>query len=229
MNQLINLQKTKTTKRKFYNKWLYKISLNVQGAGMFRIRTLEEVKSFCLSEKEEHRTYSFAYRAWDTRGDLLELTEFLLTQQDKVWTKRIETKIIDFYTNDIDFYTQLSTKFEKSLIHSFEPAANTLDLLDSASNIIVKNLPHDRYNFRVYLLPHKLKGDKEAKQKFIDWIKNQGDKITCTAAVETWFINTEWNWDRRYVLVEDESTLLMLKLRNSDVVGRIYNFVVSDK
>jgi hypothetical protein len=31
------------------------------------------------------------------------------------------------------------------------------------------------------------------------------------------------------VLVEDEGTLLMMKLRNSDVVGTVYNYVVTDK
>jgi hypothetical protein len=31
------------------------------------------------------------------------------------------------------------------------------------------------------------------------------------------------------VLVEDESTLLMMKLRGADVVGRVYNFIVCDK
>jgi hypothetical protein len=47
--------------------------------------------------------------------------------------------------------------------------------------------------------------------------------------VQKWFLKTDWNWDRRYVLVEDEGTLLMMKLRNSDVVGTVYNYVVTDK
>jgi hypothetical protein len=42
-------------------------------------------------------------------------------------------------------------------------------------------------------------------------------------------MKTEWNWDRRYVLVEDEGTLLMLKLRNPEVMGSVYNYVLSDK
>jgi len=54
-------------------------------------------------------------------------------------------------------------------------------------------------------------------------------RVTCTPAVEKWFLITDWNWDRRYILVEDDQTLLMMKLRNADVVGKIYNFVISDK
>lgn len=93
----------------------------------------------------------------------------------------------------------------------------------------VKKLPHNRYRYRVYLLPHKMAKDREGKQKYISWLKSLGERVTCTPAVEGWFMHTDWNWDRRYILVEDEHTLLMLKLRNSEVVGRIYNYVLSDK
>jgi hypothetical protein len=31
------------------------------------------------------------------------------------------------------------------------------------------------------------------------------------------------------VLVEDEATVLMMKLRNAEVIGTVYKFVISDK
>jgi len=40
---------------------------------------------------------------------------------------------------------------------------------------------------------------------------------------------TEWNWDRRYMYVEDEMTLLMIKMRSSEVLGRIYEYHIIDK
>ena len=114
--------------------------------------------------------------------------------------------------------------------HCFEPSDATADLLNLNKNCItVKKLPKDRYNYRVYLLPHKMANDRPAKKKYIDWLKTQMPRVTCTSAVETWFLATDWNWDRRYILVEDDQTLLMMKLRNADVVGKIYNFVISDK
>jgi hypothetical protein len=72
-------------------------------------------------------------------------------------------------------------------------------------------------------------GDKEGKMQYVNWLKKQYPKVTCTEAVEKWFVTTDWNWDRRYILVKDESMLLMLKLRNPDVVGRIYNYQLCDK
>jgi hypothetical protein len=223
-------QKTKTTNRKFYGKWLYKVSLSVKGSGIFRIRSLSDVLIFCnKTEDTKFPGYTMMNKAWNNRDQILELAEFLSSYDPKIWTKRIENTNIDFYTNDKDFYEAISEKFESTMTHRFEPDIANLDLLEQAQTIVVNKLPHKRYKFKVYLLPYKLAGDKESKFKYINWVKTQSPRITCTPAVENWFIKTDWNWDRRYVLVEDENTLLMLKLRNSEVVGRVYNYIISDK
>ena len=224
-------QKTKLTNRKFYGKWLYKVTLKLPGVALFRLRPLKEIKDFCLSEDppDNHR-YSVWHRAYNNREIIYDICVFLENHDEKSFSKRLERDSIDFYSNDKDFYNNISTKFLEILEHRFEPDESTIDLLNQSNSCIaVKKLPKNRYNYRVYLLPHKMAHDLEGKKKYINWIKTQTPRITCTKAVENWFIKTEWNWDRRYVLVEDEATLLMLKLRNSEVVGRIYNFVISDK
>ena len=223
-------QKTKITNRKFYGKWLYKATLKLPGVALLRLRTLKEIKEFCLNENPPENRYSVWHRAYNNREMIYDICVFLENYDEKSFTKRLERDSIDFYSNDKEFYNNISTKFLEVLEHRFEPNESTINLLKESSNsIAVKKLPKNRYNYRVYLLPHKMAYDLEGKKKYIDWIKNQTPKITCTKAVENWFIKTDWNWDRRYVLVEDEATLLMLKLRNSEVVGRIYNFVISDK
>jgi hypothetical protein len=54
-----------------------------------------------------------------------------------------------------------------------------------------------------------------------------GIKISDT--VKTWFMVTNWNWDRRYIYVATEADLLMLKLRSSDVVGSVFKYEIVDK
>jgi hypothetical protein len=223
-------QKTKVTNRKFYNKWLYKTTLIIQGAGIFRLLSLEEIKEFCLSNTGAYyQPYSMHYKAWFNRDSIHDLTEFLLTKDPSTWTKRIESKCVDFYTNDRDFYLELSSKFQSMVVHQYEPAVNTIDSLENEEVILVKKFPHKKYKHKVFLLPHKLAKDPESKTKYLEWILGQGDKITCTPAIQQWFMATDWNWDRRYVLVEDDKTLLLLKLRNPEVMGRVYNYVLVDK
>ncbi len=226
MNQL----KIKPTSRKFYNKWLYKISLRQPGCAIFRYKNLDWIKEFCEKEAIEERTYSVYHKAFLNRDVIHELCIFLEQYDSESWTKRIENQNIDFYTNDPEFYKKFSLEFQEFVIQQFEPSAENIEILNNSnSTVAVKKLPHNRFHYKVYLLPHKMAKDKPAKQKYIDWLKSLGDRVTCTEAVESWFMHTDWNWDRRYILVEDEHTLLMLKLRNSEVVGRIYNYILSDK
>ncbi len=224
------LQKTKQTTRKFYGKWLYKVSLDIPGCALIRSKDLDSAEEFLQGPNPDTYRSSYRQRAWDNKDVILPLIEFLKKQNKDTYNLRIEGAILDLYTNDSNLYDLASVKFEEQVRNRFEPSESNIDLLNSNQNYItVDKLPKGRYNYRAYLLPHKMRGDKEGKQQYLEWLKRQSPKITCTPAVEKWFINTDWNWDRRYVLVEDEATLLMLKLRNSEVVGRIYNFVISDK
>lgn len=222
--------KTKVTSRKFYGKWLYKASFDIQGCALLRTKTLDEITEFCLKPDPKNNSYSVWQRAWNNRDTINELCNLLKGYDKNIYSLRIESSILDVYTNDSEFYNAISLKFGDILRHRFEPSAANIDLLNSNQNYItVDKLPKGGYRYRVYLLPHKMKGDREGKQQYLDWLKRQDPKLTCTPAVEKWFLHTDWNWDRRYILVWDEATLLMLKLRNAEVVGRIYNFVIADK
>jgi hypothetical protein len=221
--------KTKKTSRKFYNKWLYKISLRLEGASSFRIYTLENLKKICLDDNNDAISDRFIASLRKNRAEYLDLIEIFEQLDPKHWSKRIERSLIDIYTNDQVVYNTISEKFQNIVLQRFEPAEGSEKLLDDIGIIVTKKYPHKKYKFKVFLLPHKLAREYEAKQKYVDWLKTQTPRITCTTAVENWFVKTDWNWDRRYVLVEDENTLLLMKIRNSEVIGRIYKYVISDK
>lgn len=153
---------------------------------------------------------------------LICLCDVLLKYDNDIWNKRIEGDCIDIYTSNKELVNELQTNLLDRVTCVFEPSADAAE----PGTIKVKKLPGEIYNYRVYLLPHKLRGDLDEKTKYISWIKNQNSKVKITESVENWFYKTDWNWDPRYVLVDEESTLLMLKLRNPELVGRIYRFVI---
>lgn len=223
--------KTFKTNRRFYKKWLYKVSLQVEGAAMFRMYSLEEIQKM-LKVKPVIRQYgSWAIeKFYKNKIDFSPLIDYLLSLEKSIWTKRVESNGLDIYTNDITVYDHISLQFSTVIRQRFEPEESKVNLLEENSKtIICEKLPHNKYQYRVYLKPHVLSHDLEGKKKYVNWLTAQQPKITCTPAIQEWFIKTNWNWDRRYVLVEDECTLLFLKLRNSDVVGTVYNYVVVDK
>ncbi len=219
-------QKTRHYNRKFYNKFSYKISLRIKGSGCFRVYNVDEIKNILLSNESIGRKY-YLEQLINNKEEVLELLDFLQTNNIENITKRVERDYIDFYTNDKDIYEKMSHHFLSILKHRFEPRPG-LDI-DDESTIFVSKLPHGKYEYKVYLRPHKMKGDKEAKQSYLDWIDTQGDKIKISQAVKKWFLDTDWNWDRRYIHVDTQSTLLMLSMRGSEVVGKVYKHRIVDK
>lgn len=216
--------KIKTSKKKFYNKFDYKITFLIEGCECLRYHSIEESKNF-LENGVIPKYYISDHRKQKIlqNKDLLIKLCNILTKYDKnTWQKRIEQNFIDVYSSDVNFVNDLKLNFVDIISTVHEPGKQTI----VPYTLNVKKIPDDKFNYRVFLLPHKLKKDIEAKKNYIDWIETQKEKIKMSHSVKTWFMKTEWNWDPRYILVDNESTLLMLKLKNADLIGRIYKFTI---
>jgi len=181
-----------------------------------------------MIDKEVGRKY-YLDQLYKNKEQVFKLIDFMQINKIESITKRIERDHIDFYTNDKDIYEKMSNEFIDVLKHRFEPRPGIESSSGDESTIFVSKLPHQKYEYKVYLRPHKLKGDKEAKQSYLNWIDTQGDKIKISKTVKEWFLATDWNWDRRYIYVDTQSTLLMLSMRNSEVVGKVYKHCIVDK
>jgi hypothetical protein len=201
--------KIKQTTRKFYNKWNYKISFRLKNARVISTRTFEFIESH--------------YNCDDV---LLLLAKDLHNFDHSTYAKRIESNVLDLYTNDDKFFDFFLEKYKDIIRLTSAPLSNCV--IENSYSIIAKKLPHDRYRYKVFLQPHKVTS-KEEKIKYLDWLDTQKPKINLTDTVKDWFYKTHWNWDRRYMYVEDEQMLLMLKLKKPEALGTIYTFVISDK
>lgn len=221
------MSKVKFTNRRFYNKWLYKVTVCIPGIAIWRLYSLEKITSGAFDDARMP-LYGTRVKAVRNKETIMKLGLFLSSWDRKEYGSRIEADYVDLYTNNKEFYDAAITEFDAFVKHCFEPDPNAVSILEGSKSIIVKALPHNRYKYKVFLLPHKML-DKEEKTNCVNWILSQEPRIRMSEAVATWFISTDWNWDRRYVLVEDDATLLMLKLRSASVVGRVYEHVIVDK
>lgn len=217
------------TKRKFYGKWLYKVTFLVPGVSVFRSRSASEVINICNETYDPYiQPRSLRGKVYQEKDRIIKIAQFLETLPTDTWAKRIESDILDIYTNDVELYHSTINNCGELVYRAFEPEPNSIDALEQPYNIAVKKYPHNKYHHKVYLLPHKMIHDEQVRRKYLEWVESQPN-ILISNAVKDWFIKTIWNWDRRYVLVEDSQTLLMLKLRNPDVIGRVYDYVLTDK
>lgn len=218
--------KTNYTKKRFYDKWNYKVTLYLHGAAIFRIYSLDDLESKAISESFNSKRLTESKASSNTEN-ILKMCQILKKYNKEDWQKRIERDYIDFYTNDKDLYKEISEVFDSVIRHRFEP--NPTLSLNNDKKIVTAKLPHGKFRYKVYLKPHKMAGDKDSKSKYLNWLDTQIPRISISEAVKSWFMNTDWNWDRRYIWVEDQNTMLMLKLRNADVCGTVYEYQLADK
>jgi len=202
--------KTLITKRKFYNKWSYKISLQIKHCAKLRTKSLEEIIQN------------------DTDGILVKFCNHIIIFSKQDYATRIERDVLDFYTNSNDIFNSTVEKFSAIVKRISTPHPGTENLLEDAKSIICNKLPHGKYRFKVFLQPHKF-SSLEDKTRYLGWLDTQYPRIGISEKVKAWFMVTNWNWDRRYIWVEDSATLLLLKMRNVEAIGSTYNYVLSDK
>ena len=198
------------------------------GVSIYRMKSLSETIDF-LEGTISHSGFmsGTVEKALSNKDDLLKLSKFLLNLNSEYF-QRIERDIIDFYTNDAALHSLIENTFTKIVRNSFVPRDTLIEELDSNKYIICKKLPHNRYKFKVYLLPHKLKHDYDEKSRYVEWLQ-RNNKVSISDRTVHWFKITDWYWDRRYMYVEDEQSLLLVRMRNPTVLGRIYEYLVCDK
>jgi len=225
------MKQSKQTRRKFYGKWLYKVSLDLPGAALFRFNLPTDVLSYIDDQTRKDNRYVSRYvqEAQTHRESFVKYLNTITTYSRDLYAIRIESRTLDIYTNEQALFDELSFNCTGFIKSRCEPCKETIDIINQPYKIAANKLPHNMYQHKVFLLPHKLAYNVDEKIKYINWIGTQGNKIKISDAVKQWFLSTNWNWDRRYVYVDSESTLLMLKLRNPDVIGRVYDYVVVDK
>jgi len=212
-------------KRKFYNKWCYKLSLRCPGVGLFRYKSFDQIREFLSQPLLVDNRQHYHAKAYNNRDNMLLLINALDNWPKETYATRIETDAIDIYTNNELLFNTASKDLTLITWRRFAPDPATQHLLSDQKRVLCKHLPHKKYQFKVFLTPHRLPFNDNVRLEFVKFVKNSGDTIRISSAVEEWFMNTRWNWDRRYVFVDNEKSLLMLKLKNSDAIGAVYEYV----
>ena len=106
-------QKTKQTNKKFYGKWLYKVSFLFEGCALLRSKSFDELEHFCNGPDPDSYRHSLSQRAWNNRENLLKLCVAIKPYTRDIYNLRIEGNILDVYTNDESFYIHTSTELEE--------------------------------------------------------------------------------------------------------------------
>jgi hypothetical protein len=139
--------KIKKTQRKFYGKWLYKVSLRLEGCTLYRHKDLLAVIDFCNRDSfSQDKGYFSQVQSWDNRVNIYKVTTFLTNFPIDTWTKRIEGSILDLYSNDETFFNKCIDQFSFIVRNASAPVKDNIQHLTTIKQEVLLYTSKDQHH-----------------------------------------------------------------------------------
>ena len=187
------------TSRLFYNKWPYKIRVNVGKAAWFK-----------QVEKWPQLYESSVY------NDLQDVVRRIKPFDSTKYQTRGESDRLSVFCMDREFLDEFVKEFERIIIDIHEPGSDTEQdiLLNSPRKPQIRNnLFKGKYQFKVYLKTNTSVADRETINK---WANSAPGTVFVAGATKHWFTGSYWCPGQPFIYVDNEKTLSMALL----VLGR---------
>lgn len=178
---------------------------------MFRHSRARAIRTYgpdAILRKEYDKRHNF-YNEPDTRI----FSEKLVKYWDQDLQIRAEWETLSIFCKNEKLFYEIELDLARWLYEVHQPGTREeLDFLlgQTRRKIVCNELPHGKYRYRVKL---KSTMDVNARQSFITWIKQYGDKVSISTHTEMWFgcSNSGYGWNP-FLLVEDSAMLTMASL-----------------
>lgn len=238
LNQTVKL---KTTNKKFFNQYLFKVKLHCPFAGILRgdvyknfhdlVDTINQRKKIL----ESLRKYNWAgswfnsdvnYSKSVVLNDLQSVNLFKQKYQDAI-NVRIEEPFLSVYSNSNDILLELCSRFTADrILEIYFPKNNTEEeILHTGSLISNKGTEYQyRLDVKTFLFD-----SVTTKQKILFQLENLGDTVDISRATRKKFLSgNSYFLGGGRIYIKDENTLTYLKLMCPQIIGRIYNLSAPD-
>lgn len=219
--------KTFETKKLFYNKHLYKVTLSNNLANFFTKQLNKNKFSYAKKGLDnlfaQHTAGKTMYRSlykYDIPISLFEfaqakkLLDYLLEVDSRSYILRTERRSISITSNNLEWLTNIKNNIV--LDEWWEPKDNLVDVLKNNSKIVIVNKPSE-YTYKVYL---KSKTDV----RLSDWLKtNKTISKIGTSALHN--IESNYYTNGNYFYIKDEKTLFLLKITFANSIQKIEKLI----
>ena len=232
--QLNPTVKQVSTKKKFFNQYLYKAVVNAPGCRIINDnKILTQGAAVCLQHRieilENQRSgYSNYYRSRahyllsHARADQLEYWLDIKNNYKNIVKLRLEEPHLSVYCNDEDqLYNIVKANYPDRVNEIHAPENDkSVDILNRGE-IIVKSQPE--FNYKIMLRENRLR-DNETKRNLLDYLYNlekEDDVCLTKSLVKHLGSNNMW-FPGGYFYAKDEKVVTFINLIAPDCIAGIY-------
>jgi hypothetical protein len=213
------------TKRLYFKKWLYKIETSTPGASMIKRWGIETTIQFC-DDTSKQKVLSKNYSAAE-KAHLKKFAVALLPFVKKEMQIRAEWNSLNFFLNDPTLYEEILQELKPWVTSVTKPASDedAKMLSENQSFVLCTELPHKKFNYRVYIRHNMPAGNKRL---FLEWLKNYNDSVLPSKGTQTWLNDNIGYFQDPFVYVTDHKLMLMVRLFLGHYARSTQEFVLKD-
>lgn len=217
---MINQEKTK---KLFYNKWPMKVECRLYGSSW-----IARVGTYKFMQWCEEGGFPFNDNGRQ-RYNKVELIKFAKTFQQfegKEFQLRGEGSHFNIYLKDknlLDDIVKVMTPWLYTVIQPDSDKELEYLLTNSSKKVICKQLPYEKYKFKVTL---KENTPSETKIKFLEWLRRYDDKVHVSKSSLAWLEDTRKWVQSPFFYVETEKHLSMVLLYLGSHVRKSQEFIL---
>lgn len=227
--------KIKSSKKQFYNKFLYKVVMKVPGSYIVRDILNDDIVGRAREDGIDSRVARYnknikARRFYGHRANKSEADEFqiehyvdLITDNQDSLHLRYEDPWLCFYSNDLGVLKTVASGDKKNLESVHGPLnQESLEALERGE-VIVKRIVG--YNYKVFL-KEQVEIEVDTKQSIIKCLDSLGDNVKLPQHCRKSFDNP-YRWSQAsYFYAMDDSVLTLLNLIRPGIVQGIFKLSV---
>lgn len=214
----------KTTKL-FYNQYLYKIELKLEGLAHY-IRWSNRNKGQLLDVMDEFSKRYYDRHLVNINKKLVKFVcDFLVDTKIK---KRFEWKFLSLYTNDLnDFKPLIDFLIKENFCSALQyvhlpPKKENLEVAIKSGKIYVKRIPK-QFKYRIKLKPNY---DFETRLQLVNYLQSIPDEIMISNRLMNNLASKYYVYSHSgYFYCCNESTYLCVKLMAPNIVDGIFELV----
>lgn len=207
-----------TTKKLFYGKWPYKVATYV----LFGRVLLQSVTPNSTRWHSEKRITQQSEKSKQDLAYYASVMEEVVKFPNVKLRREMDT--ITYFTNSKDTANMIIDKLTEFVTEFHAPASDeeVKFLEDNVKTVIVNSLPYGRHQFKVIL---KYSMPNNTRDQLANWVTTNLEKLELFSGIKHFLFNTGW-CRSPMMYVQDEQTMLMLRLVAGDHIQSVEKFIL---